>query len=308
MSVFPFCALVTGPRSVGEEGKWDVGSLGTETTCGDRLLWDGDLGIRPLAVTAYLVWSQESSFLSTSWETFVYSIFKIPAIKKLQFWQWEQTPSRPFGSLWPHLISWPSVQAWYTRHRHQGLGGLGEEMEGVTQVGGCFHLLCWWIDNISTPCVGVMPHVPSLVLPRALTLYLREPRELSVGLAVPLMRFLTIHASSCLFGLSFIDVAGRSGALWSINLPLTLPFGTRCQRGSFLFCFVLFLMFIYFWDRQRDREAEREEDRGSEAGSAWTAVSLMWGSNSWTMRSWSELKSDAQLTEPPRRPSQISLG
>ena len=30
-----------------------------------------------------------------------------------------------------------------------------------------------------------------------------------------------------------------------------------------------------------------------------------WGSNSWTVRSWPEPKSDTQLTEPPRRPKNI---
>ena len=48
--------------------------------------------------------------------------------------------------------------------------------------------------------------------------------------------------------------------------------------------------------------AEREEDRGSKAGSALTAQSPMKGSNPRTANSWPEPKSDAQQTEPPRRP------
>ena len=51
------------------------------------------------------------------------------------------------------------------------------------------------------------------------------------------------------------------------------------------------------------REGQRERGfRASEAGSVLTAESSMWGSNSRTVRSWSELKSDAQPTEPPRGP------
>ena len=47
----------------------------------------------------------------------------------------------------------------------------------------------------------------------------------------------------------------------------------------------------------------REGDRGSEVGSALTAGSPKWGSNSQTTRSRPEPRSDAQLTEPPRNPS-----
>ena len=43
----------------------------------------------------------------------------------------------------------------------------------------------------------------------------------------------------------------------------------------------------------REREREREGDRGSEVDSALTAESLMQGSNSQTVKSWPELKSDA---------------
>ena len=42
-------------------------------------------------------------------------------------------------------------------------------------------------------------------------------------------------------------------------------------------------------------------------GSALTAVSPMQGSNSGTMSSWPELKSDAQLTKPPRHPKHLTL-
>ena len=64
-------------------------------------------------------------------------------------------------------------------------------------------------------------------------------------------------------------------------------------------------MFIYFWERERERERERESthehtrgrgrereaDRGSEAGSALTAESLMQGSDSQTeIMTWAEVK------------------
>ena len=54
-------------------------------------------------------------------------------------------------------------------------------------------------------------------------------------------------------------------------------------------------MFIYFL-REKVRVcvcAGNRKETGSEAGSTLTAESLMWGSNSWTTRTWPELKSDA---------------
>ena len=49
----------------------------------------------------------------------------------------------------------------------------------------------------------------------------------------------------------------------------------------------------------------RERGRGGvpEAGCELTAESPMPGSNSWSVRSWPEQKSDAYLTEPPRCPA-----
>ena len=62
----------------------------------------------------------------------------------------------------------------------------------------------------------------------------------------------------------------------------------------------LFLMFIYFWKRERERQSvswggsERETQNTKQApGSELLAQSLMRGLNSWTMRSWPVLKSDA---------------
>ena len=69
------------------------------------------------------------------------------------------------------------------------------------------------------------------------------------------------------------------------------------------------LMFIYFWERETQSVsrggAETEGDTESEAapGSELSAQSPTRGSNPQTVRSWPELKLDAQPTEPPRRPS-----
>ena len=65
-------------------------------------------------------------------------------------------------------------------------------------------------------------------------------------------------------------------------------------------------IFFFFnvWERAevRGEQREWEGDRGSEVGSAQTADSPMWGSNSQTMRSWPELKWGAWLIEPSSCP------
>ena len=53
--------------------------------------------------------------------------------------------------------------------------------------------------------------------------------------------------------------------------------------------------------------AETEGERESQAGSALSAWSPMQGSNPRTVRSWPELKSEAQPTEPPRCPPMTPL-
>ena len=69
------------------------------------------------------------------------------------------------------------------------------------------------------------------------------------------------------------------------------------------------LQFFFFFLRERKRTCMceqgwgREGGRGSEAGSVLTAVNPMRGLNSWTVRSWPEPKSDAQLTEPLKCPN-----
>ena len=73
-------------------------------------------------------------------------------------------------------------------------------------------------------------------------------------------------------------------------------------------------MFVYFWEierkqgrgREREKERERETQNPKQApGSGLSAQSPMRGSNSQAVRPWPEPKSDAQLTEPPRRPSTV---
>ena len=56
------------------------------------------------------------------------------------------------------------------------------------------------------------------------------------------------------------------------------------------------------WGRGRERERETQNQKQA-PGSEPSAQSLTRGSNSRTMRSWPELKSDAQPTETPRRPT-----
>ena len=81
---------------------------------------------------------------------------------------------------------------------------------------------------------------------------------------------------------------------------------------------LFFLTFIYYWDNNMplwERQsmsrggAKRRGDTESEAGSRLQAVSPEpdTGSNTWTVRSRSELKLDAQPTEPPRRPCVLCL-
>ena len=78
---------------------------------------------------------------------------------------------------------------------------------------------------------------------------------------------------------------------------------------SFSILFKKFLMFIYYWETERDRawtwEGQREEETQNlkqAPGSELSAQSPMRRSNSQTARLWPEPKSDAQPTEPPRRP------
>ena len=80
-----------------------------------------------------------------------------------------------------------------------------------------------------------------------------------------------------------------------------------CHISQFSFFLnFFFLMFIHFWETERDKacvgaETGRHRNPKQAPGSELSAQSPMLGSNPWTVRSWPELKLDAQLTEPPRR-------
>ena len=72
---------------------------------------------------------------------------------------------------------------------------------------------------------------------------------------------------------------------------------------------IFFVMFIYFWERERERvqAGEGQKERKTQnlkptPGSELSAQSLTQASNSQTVRSWPEPKLDAQPTEPPRSP------
>ena len=73
------------------------------------------------------------------------------------------------------------------------------------------------------------------------------------------------------------------------------------HSGGPRLCFFFFLKFIYFEKQSRGKAEKRE----SQAGSALSVQSLTRGSNSQTMRSWPEPKSDASLTEPTRCPIRL---
>ena len=76
--------------------------------------------------------------------------------------------------------------------------------------------------------------------------------------------------------------------------------------------FNIFLMFIYFWDREKQSMNGGGSERGTHR--IWNRLQALScqqsrtrGSNSWTARSWPEPKSAAQPTESPRRPCRYSL-
>ena len=68
---------------------------------------------------------------------------------------------------------------------------------------------------------------------------------------------------------------------------------------------------VYFWERERQTvqvKRERETQNLKQApDSELSAHSLTWGSSSRSMRSWSGPRSDTQLTEPPRCPSNTHI-
>ena len=94
---------------------------------------------------------------------------------------------------------------------------------------------------------------------------------------------------------SLISLVKRESMLLSLRITSSLM---PCPLCKWVFFFNGYL----FGEREtRSRGgAEREGSRASEAGTVLIADSPMWGLNSRTARSWPELKSDTQSTEPPR--------
>ena len=95
--------------------------------------------------------------------------------------------------------------------------------------------------------------------------------------------------------------------LLSVLLP---DYALQAQVYTMYSACLLFSFFkknIYFWERKHEwrRSGLVAGDRGSEAGSEMTAASPVQGLNPWTMRSWPELKSDTELTEPPSHPRPV---
>ena len=93
--------------------------------------------------------------------------------------------------------------------------------------------------------------------------------------------------------------------------PLRNDAGWETQTHHYFFFNFFFFFTFYLFLRNRVRQsvsgggAEREGDRiwsSLQALSKQSAQSLMRGLNPQTVRSWPEPKSDAQPTEPPKRP------
>ena len=81
------------------------------------------------------------------------------------------------------------------------------------------------------------------------------------------------------------------------------------NESEYIFIFLNFFLCLFIFETERDTawtgEGQREretQNRKQAPGSEPSAQSPTRGSNSRTARSWPEPKSDAQPTEPPRRP------
>ena len=112
-------------------------------------------------------------------------------------------------------------------------------------------------------------------------------------------------------------------SLWLLNFPFAvfswvgkklntdgrsiLLNGNYCSSFQTIAHILMFYLFLR--ERARVGEGQREGlgDRGSEVSPALTTACPMWGLNSQTPRSRPEPKSDAQPTEPPRRPNSSHL-
>ena len=78
-----------------------------------------------------------------------------------------------------------------------------------------------------------------------------------------------------------------------------------CQDycGILLLFFNVLFIYLFIFERETEYELGRGRERGRQnPQSRLQVLSPTQGLNPWTMRSWPEPKSDAQPTEPPRRP------
>ena len=88
-------------------------------------------------------------------------------------------------------------------------------------------------------------------------------------------------------------------SLW--NLMSIFPHTYRAKFDCLLLiCLSCPFFYIYLFIL-RDSKCEQEKSRESQAGSTLSVQSPIWGSNTWAMRSWPELKSRVGcLTKSPR--------
>ena len=107
-----------------------------------------------------------------------------------------------------------------------------------------------------------------------------------------------------------ITLDKRSSVLFfsEVSTLVSMEFSAQATY-HFLYPFILlfncFIMFTYLREREREREAERGRERKTQnlkqaPSSELSEQNLGWGLNSQTMRSWPEMKPDAQPTEAPR--------
>ena len=114
---------------------------------------------------------------------------------------------------------------------------------------------------------------------------------------------------ACMWGVAlWLWLSCRDSLSFSQSANLGVWFELPVCFLSFFFFFFNFNVYLFLRERESTSGggSEREGDTESEeqtAGPEPSAQSPMRGSNSQTVRSWPELKPDAQPTGPPRRPN-----
>ena len=85
------------------------------------------------------------------------------------------------------------------------------------------------------------------------------------------------------------------------KLLVSATFWGEIELKHFLMVLLFFIFNVYSWDRHSMSGGGAERGRHR----IWSRLSTQsptWDLNSWTVRSWPDSESEAQLTEPPRRP------